>query len=289
MSHFELVRVQSGAWSLRSVENREVFHPGVGPMQEARNLHVAQQRILERLADGFVLWDVGLGAAANAIAAIEAIFEAPGQGMVHLHSFDLSSKALEFALKHSEVLGYLDVYSEAVRKLLRTGHSVVETDWRIEWHLHPGDFTERVREGNLPEAPDAIFYDPYSPKRNGNMWTLEHLERLRRILTRPCTATSYTRSTAMRVTFLCAGFYVGRGVGIGEKDETTMFATTSGLLERPLARDWLERVRRSTNAAPWTETSDGYARKEFQQSAWRNWSDIRNSRCKLPFKIWKLQ
>ncbi len=257
MSIFELVRVQSGAWSLRSIENGEVFHPGVGPMREAMDLHVAQQRIPERLVDGFVLWDVGLGAAANAIAAIEAISQAPGNGVVHLHSFDLSASALEFALKHSEVLEYLNVHSEVLRNLLQTGSSTIETRWRIEWQLHLGDFTERVRARNLPEAPDAIFYDPYSPKRNPAMWKLEHLERLRRYITKSCTATSYTRSTAMRVTFLCAGFYVGRGMGIGEKDETTIFATNSGLMKRPLARDWLERVRRSTNSAPWTESSDG--------------------------------
>jgi queuine tRNA-ribosyltransferase len=257
VSPFELIRVRCGAWSLRSTENGEVFHPGIGPMEEARILHVAQQRIAERLTDGFVFWDVGLGAAANAIAAIEAISKAPGSGVVHLHSFDLSSNALEFALKHSEVLEYLDVYSEAVHELLQAGNSAIESNWRIEWQLHPGDFTERVREGNLPEAPDAIFYDPYSPKRNGAMWTLEHFERLRRNLTKSCIATSYTRSTAIRVTFLCAGFYVGRGVGIGEKNETSIFATTSRLLEKPLTRDWLERVRRSRNSAPWTETSDG--------------------------------
>ncbi len=258
MSPFELVRVQSGAWSLRSVENREVFHPGVGPMQEARNLHVAQQRIPERLRDGFILWDVGLGAAANAIAAIDAISWAPGNGVVHLHSFDLSTSALSFALEHAEALEYPITYVQALGELLRTGSAAIRiSSWRIDWHLHLGDFTQRVHERNLPEAPDAVFYDPYSPKRNRKMWTLEHLERLRRILTRPCTATSYTRSTAMRVTFLCAGFYVGHGAGIGEKDETTILATSSRLLERPLAPHWLERVRRSTNGAPWTETSDG--------------------------------
>jgi queuine tRNA-ribosyltransferase len=257
VSPFELVRVQSGVWSIRSVENGEIFHPVVGPMREARDLHVAQQRISERLSDGFVLWDVGLGAAANAIAAIESITETPGHGVVSLHSFDLSTTALAFALKHAEALEYPVPYAEALRSLLRIGTAVIEASWHIDWRLHQGDFTERVRKGDLPEAPHAIFYDPFSPKRNREMWKLEHLQRLRRILTRSCTGTSYTRSTAMRVTFLCAGFYVGRGTGIGEKDETTIFATTSRLLTKPLARDWLERVRRSANGAPWTETSDG--------------------------------
>ena len=56
--------MQSGARSLRSREFGETFHPVVGPMAEARALHVAQQRLVARAGETrgpFVIWDVGLG------------------------------------------------------------------------------------------------------------------------------------------------------------------------------------------------------------------------------------
>ena len=61
--------------SLRSTLHGETFHPVVGPMAEARSLHVAQSRIVERAAQSerFIVWDVGLGAAANAVAVLEAL------------------------------------------------------------------------------------------------------------------------------------------------------------------------------------------------------------------------
>jgi hypothetical protein len=105
---FEIVTVASGARSLRSLNHGETFHPVVGPMAEARGLHVAQQRMTERArgygADPFVVWDVGLGAAANALAVVEAFSGITSP--VELHSFDRTIKPLEFALHHASELGY---------------------------------------------------------------------------------------------------------------------------------------------------------------------------------------
>jgi hypothetical protein len=51
----------------------------IGPEAEAEALHVRQLRLPERLRTRgeFVIWDVGLGAAANAIAVLRAIRDCP--------------------------------------------------------------------------------------------------------------------------------------------------------------------------------------------------------------------
>src|SRR5271170_4461586 len=85
---FSIVNLKSGCRSVRSHRFNETFHPVVGPMAEARTLHVAQQDLAERASSAhpFVIYDVGLGAAANAIAMIEALVEAGIEA--ELHSFD---------------------------------------------------------------------------------------------------------------------------------------------------------------------------------------------------------
>lgn len=253
---FELITLKSGHTSLRLLSNRETFHPVIGPEAEARALHVVQQRIVERSQDHvpFIIWDVGLGAAANAVAALDALAGAGPD--VELHSFDHTLAPLRFACDHSEHLVYIGPYRAAIEELIETGHVRLG---RVHWYLHKADFRESLARSDLP-APHAIFYDPYSATSNPEMWTLEHFTKLRRALddTRPCLLTNYTRSTAVRSTWLLAGFYVGIGVGIGEKDQTTIASNDLSLLERPLSLEWLKQVAASQNSNPLREAGTVY-------------------------------
>lgn len=249
---FELVTVQTGARSLRSREFGETFHPVVGPMIEAVALHVRQQRLVERAASlpsPFVIWDVGLGAAANAIAALEAFQAARLATRVELHSFDQTTAPLVFALEHAEALGYLAPHLGALQALLESGIWQSQPPLDLAWHFHAGDFRQTM---TAAPAPHAILYDPYSPTANPELWTLVHFTELHACLdpAAPCLLTNYTRSTAVRVTLLLAGFFVGRGHATGEKNETTIASNALDLLDDPLDTRWLERVRRSTSSAP---------------------------------------
>lgn len=245
MSGFELVALKYGGLSLRSLANGETYHPVVGPLNEANELHVGQHRLAERAAAGepLVVWDIGFGAAANAVAAVAAL--KPGLGPVELVSFDRSRAPLEFALDHVGALGYLAGYEPVLRELLHAG--VVEVRPGFVWRFREADFETDTRLGLAP--PQAIFHDPYSPTVNRGMWSLELFSRLRAGAGERCLLSTYTRSTAVRVSLLLAGFYVGAGRAVGEKDETTLAATSLDMLERPLRRDWFKRVKVSRNGA----------------------------------------
>jgi tRNA U34 5-methylaminomethyl-2-thiouridine-forming methyltransferase MnmC len=252
---FELVTLKTGIISLRSLENRETFHPVTGPKVEANILHVKQQRLIERSAaltaagGKFVIWDVGFGAAANVLAAIEALEGSGSQA--EIHSFDKTTAPLEFALTHADELGYFDGHERKLHQLISDRD--VQLTPHLRWKLHLGDFRETVKSDSLP-APHAVIYDPYSPVGNPEMWTQDHFIQIRTRLNpdAPCLLTNYTRSTAVRVTLLLAGFFVGIGSEVGEKAETTIASNYLELLERPLQQSWLDRVRISRNSAPMT-------------------------------------
>lgn len=247
---FELVTLRGGGRSIRSLSHGETMHIGTDPVTEAFELHILQQRLSDRAAAWrgpcpFAVWDVGLGPAANAIASIGALRSSGAAG--EIHSFEIDTSVLEFALRHSAELGYLSGWEEAVESLLV--HGEVEPAPRVRWVLHRGDFS--LIAADAP-APAAVLFDPYSPARNPEMWNLQTFAGLRSF-TRdevPCLLTNYTRSTSARVTMLLAGWYVGRGVPTGEKEETTVASNSPDLLEVPLDANWLRRVRSSTNAAP---------------------------------------
>jgi tRNA U34 5-methylaminomethyl-2-thiouridine-forming methyltransferase MnmC len=251
---FELVTVASGVRTLKSVRHGETFHPVVGPMAEARELHVAQQQMVERARvrgrDPFIVWDVGLGAAANALAVLEA-FEGVDAN-VELHSFDRTTAPLEFAIANASELGYFDENGPTVEALVRTGSVKAGV---VAWRLHVTDFRERLNDPVIP-APNAVMFDPYSPAANPQLWNLETFAAIRERVTGDCTLTSYSRSTAVRTTLLLAGWFVGRGGATGEKDETTVAASDRDLLAAPLGAQWLDRVSRSTAPGPLTLRSE---------------------------------
>ncbi len=249
---FELVILKGGGRSIRSKEHGETMHIGTDPRTEALQLHVNQQKLADRVRewsnnDPFVIWDIGLGPAGNAISALEVIRDSFTP--VELHSYEISTEVLEFALEHAGELDYLAGWEPTIRELLDRG--ITHPTESITWRLHRGDFSRQPHEA---PAPSVIFFDPYSPARNSEMWNLETFRSMWNAVSAPdsppCTMTNYTRSTSVRVTMLLAGWFVGTGVPTGEKEVTTMAANRLELLKEPLDAVWLARVRSSTNAEP---------------------------------------
>ena len=257
---YQLVPLAGGAKTLFSASYGEKMHPGLGPAAEAELLYVRQLNLCERLrtATGeFVVWDVGLGGAANAITALRATREITGK--LRIVSFDNTAEPLAFALQHADALQYPVGYEEPLRQLLGAKRVVFQNgNSTVQWEFQLGDFPnwmaahEDARPVDPWPAPHAIFYDAFSPAKNPVMWTLPVFQALFRRLdpAKSCALTTYSRSTMIRATLLLAGFYVGVGHATGMKDETTMAANDLSLIAEPLDARWLERAARSDSAEP---------------------------------------
>ncbi len=237
---------------MRSRRYNEVCHPGVGPGVEARRVYVEGLGLADRLAHAagarFVVWDVGLGGAAN----VTAVFRCAARFNVRLLalSFDRDNAQLAFSLRHAEALGYFGEYAAAAEALLKTDQVTFESGAaRVTWRRVHGDFPALLESGGPAEwpAPHAILFDPHSPRVNPEMWSPALFEAIAARLDRsqPCGLATYSRSTAVRAALLLAGFFVGTGPGTGRKEETTIAANDARLIRHPLDARWLERARRS--------------------------------------------
>jgi queuine tRNA-ribosyltransferase len=268
---YEVV-VKEDVGYIRDTLSGEVMHPGRDPAQEAQSLYVEQSRLLERLSSPagsalaatspagssqapLVVWDVGLGAAANAMAAILAV-ENLGPAVarpLQLVSFENDLDSLKLALDHPGWFKHLR--HAAPRALLR------ENRWNstrspIEWLLLDGDFA--VRKFEAP-PPDIIFFDPFSFKTDGALWTLNAFRELAQACRdQPTELYTYTYSTSVRAAMLAAGFYVAKGRATGPKDETTIGlsarAAASGHGRELLGQEWLAKWGRSDARAPFGST-----------------------------------
>ena len=234
----------------------EVMHPVDDPTQEARSLYVEQSHVVERLrvcgAPPLVVWDLGLGAAANAMAAIRAV-EAmpPGTGVrrLTLVSFENDLDSLLLALRHPAWFKHLR--HPAPRQLLAASRwSSASAD--IDWLLLRGDFNATRVAAPLP---DLIFFDPFSCKSDSTLWTLSAFRELATAFSAKAVELfTYTYSTSVRAAMLAAGFYVAKGRGSGPKAETTICLSPCAAAlphgRELLGAEWLAKWRRSDAQVP---------------------------------------
>lgn len=258
-SGYKLVKLASGVHSVHSLAHRETFHPVIGPVAEADALYVRQLGLAERMrqnAGEFVIWDVGLGAAANALTVLRATREI--RSSIRLVSFDNTLEPLKFALEHRDSLGYLSGYERQIEQLLHKNPiSFANHEQSVDWEVHFADFPALLTQPTAQKLPrpHAIMFDAFSPAKNPAMWTQPLFANIFRLLdpNRPCALPTYSRSTMLRVTLLLAGFFVGIGHATGEKEETTIAANTLDLISEPLESKWLQRAHRSGSAEPMWE------------------------------------
>ncbi|MHA3772442.1 tRNA guanosine(34) transglycosylase Tgt [Verrucomicrobiota bacterium sgz303538] len=258
---YEVHTAPEGFASIRHVPSGEIMHSCVPPIEEAQRLYIDQSNLSERVrlseggtpeaAEPVVVWDVGLGAAANAMAAIRCYEEQAARGPVRpmrIISFENDLDSLRLAFRHSDKFRYL--HHSGPAGILKNGGWESKQHAGLSWVLIPGNFLETMTQA--PSAPDVIFYDMFSSKTNCDEWTFEAFRRLFTVCKgRDTELFTYTCSTAIRVALLAAGFYVAKGRSTGEKLETTI-ALTPEALRSPfqgrhelLSADWLKKWNRS--------------------------------------------
>jgi queuine tRNA-ribosyltransferase len=257
---FEVI-VRDGIGYMRDTVSGEVMHLGTDPEQEARSLYVEQSRMAERLQtfaeQSLVVWDVGLGAGANAMSAVLSV-ENAAQTIarpLQLVSFENDLDSLKLALDHPAWFKHLR--HAAPRALLK------EQRWRsplaaIEWRLLAGDFARRKFEA---PPPDIVFFDPFSFKTDSALWTTEAFRELIELFSGKGTELfTYTYSTSVRAAMLAAGFYVAKGRATGPKGETTIglspAAAAANHAHELLGPEWLAKWQRSDAQVPFGSRAD---------------------------------
>jgi queuine tRNA-ribosyltransferase len=265
LGDYEIHTSAQGFSSIRQLSSGEVMHSVNAPSDEADKLYVKQSFLASRLlqredqADELVIWDVGLGAASNAMAAIRC-FErtyaeknANGLRPLRLVSFEWDLDPLTLATKNPGCFPHLR--HSAPHRILESGKWEHASNL-LQWELLRGDFSEFIESASIP---DLIFYDPFSSKADPTLWSHEIFARIfNRCLPKSAELYTYSASTAVRVSLLTAGFFVAEGVGTGPKSDTTIaFTRAAGARTHPLSpqllgQEWLARWRRSGSKFPTT-------------------------------------
>ena len=245
---FEIELGGYGGYAIRHTPSGEVMHGKTHPDEEAESLYAGHPRITELIkeqtARPAVIWDVGLGAAHNAMALIRRL---ETSSEVHrpfeIYSFENDLNALKLAARWPGKLPHMR-HSAPLKMIKNKGWN----HRNISWHLVEGCFETSF---DAAPAPDVIYYDPFSTHTNGKLWEWQHFKRLRVHCPKSCILITYSSATKVRSSLLASGWFVGAGKPSGTRPETTEATAGSHLPpEQLLGPSWLQRWRRSHEKTP---------------------------------------
>ncbi len=238
MGHL-LTPLPDGSTPLTETSQGQAMHSRLGAWREATEVYVTPSRIAESTGP-VVLWDVGMGTAANAVAAIEG-----SACPLDIWSFENDLDGLRTAITHSHLFPWIGRHLGLLEQLLEN-RSVALPGGRGAWHLLEGDFRRTQHQAT---EPDLVFWDFYSPSVVPDLWNCDVFRILSGRLKPHALWLSYAAATPVRAALLLAGFYVSRGPSTAAKSETTQASLNP--LSPKLGTEWLGKIDRSSRPLPY--------------------------------------
>jgi hypothetical protein len=241
------------------------MHSAIGPTQEAQQIYIKPSGLAERLTQTgapVILWDVGMGIAGNAAA----VFELSGKRSIEVHSFENECVGIKTALEDIDRFPHLKPIESQVHSLLKDRHALVG---KHSWRLYPGDFRQLLT--TAPPA-DLIFFDFYSPRVCGSLWSVPVMQAIRNHCPRS-TLVTYSAATPIRLALFLAGWCVGRSAAgspvTALKNESTIAVASARDLHQlvaPFGKEWLNKFRSSSQSRPYpAESTDAWSQATFEE------------------------
>lgn len=269
---YSIIKTGDGSSTALLRDYDEQMHSSSGAYDEALRKHLIPSRILERSGSSLSVLDVGFGLGYNILTLAMEYPREAGYG-------NLSIISLEKDRSFSPILASItfnDVRDDMYRQIRRSyQHGHVEFE-NISIDVMFGDARDTVRL--LSENIfDAIFFDPFSPSRNPELWTSHFFMEMYRVMKEGAILTTYSSAFHIRAAMLEAGLTVGRGPSVGGKREGTL--ASKGCAIQPLSSSEITAIRCDPKSVSFRDASLAGSREFIREMRRR---EIRKKKNKSP-------
>ena len=267
------VETEDGSVTFWNEEYKEHYHTPAGARLEAMEKYIVPGKLAERLTKGHVqLLDVCFGLGYNSLAAMEI---AAGGATSSLPVDDedvippnLSITALEMDRRvvgaAAQNIQRLDAdafdWQQTLADLYTSGESRLTPQSSL--NIHWGDARHTITK-LLPGAYDLVFLDAFSTQRNSELWTVDFLRKLRRVMKPDAVLLTYCAAIPVRAGLMEAGFFIGETEPIGRQRGGTIAAMRSEDIEIPLPDHELKMIKETTRGLPYRDPYGVWTNKEI--------------------------
>lgn len=199
---------EDGSYTFFSEEFGESFHSRYGAREEAfLKFAKATDLVARSQQSNLRLLDVCYGLGYNTAAALESIWAVNPTCQVEVYGLELDPSVPRAAIAPPLVNAWSPQIQEILQKLA-IEHTCATP--YLNARLLIGDARQMIQVlCQQGFQADAIFFDPFSPRRCPQLWTVEFLAQVARCLAPTGKLATYSRSAAVRSAMVEAGLSIG--------------------------------------------------------------------------------
>ncbi|MFQ5620347.1 MAG: tRNA (5-methylaminomethyl-2-thiouridine)(34)-methyltransferase MnmD [Candidatus Nanoarchaeia archaeon] len=195
----EPVKTMDGSYTLKSERFGQFYHSFTGAVEESELKYVAPCDIRERAKKGSLkILDVCFGIGYNSAAAIDAALEANPKCKIEVVALEIDEELLNSMQKMNPPLK-----SYAWIKGLKNKLEFKEGNVKLKLYL--GDANETIKKCK-DDYFDCVFFDPFSPATNPEMWSASLLGAVRDKMGSGSILATYSCARMVRENLKSAGF-----------------------------------------------------------------------------------
>lgn len=197
-----------GSFTFFSEAFSEAFHSQQGAKQEAFSKYAQATELAEKAQRGqLCLLDICYGLGYNTAAALETVWASNPDCQVTLYGLELDASVPQAAAQPP----LIETWSAPLQEILRALAFDQQVSLpRLQAKLMIGDARQTIQQlAQDSIQADAIFFDPFSPRRCPQLWTVEFFQQVVRCLHPQGKLATYSRSAAVRAAMQTAGLAIG--------------------------------------------------------------------------------
>lgn len=203
---------QDGSFTFFSEEFGEAFHSYQGAKTEAFQKFSDAIELHKTAEQSTVkLLDVCYGLGYNTAAAIEVIHKVNPNCIIEIYALERDA-TVPIGAANSQLLEYWSPEVQTILRQLAHNHECIQDN--IKAKLLIGDARQTIQHLSDFQA-DAIFFDPFSPRKCPQLWTIEFFQLVARALAPTGKLATYSRSASVRTALIASGLKIGT-IPLGE-------------------------------------------------------------------------
>lgn len=197
-----------GSFTFFSKEFGEAFHSHQGAKSEAFEKFADVTQLADRaLGDRIRLLDVCYGLGYNSAAAIETIWRVNPDCKIELYALEIDASVPIGAITRELLTSWPPEIQTILSELAQT--QICDRP-NLTAELLIGDGRQTVQTlSALGFHADAIFFDPFSPRKCPQLWTVEFFKLVSACLDTNGRLATYSRSAAVRSAMMAVGLAIG--------------------------------------------------------------------------------